>query len=237
MLGALRSPAGWPPPRRLALVVGVSVVLAGSALLAANALDSPVGAGARDKAQPEAPGPVAAGAPAAGGAAANPGAANLPPFAMVLDHRLPASVAGLPPVQQAAKLRAGAMSTRSPERLVELGSVLQLLGDLSSAEFSYRSALRFDPQSVAAQVGLAVVAGGTGADGLALSAQRLRALAVVHPRDQLVSFNQGWVEIYRGRGDPARAALRRTVALGPDTRLGRTATGLLAALAKIRIGP
>jgi Tfp pilus assembly protein PilF len=129
------------------------------------------------------------------------------------------------------------MSSRNPERFVELGSVLQLVGDLRSAEFSYRSALTFDPQSVAAQVGLAVVAGGTGADGLATSSERLRALAVVHPRDQVVSFNQGWLEIYRGRADPARAALRRTVALGPDTRLGRTATGLLAALAKIRIGP
>jgi hypothetical protein len=236
MLGALRSPAAWPSPRRLAIVFGISIVLAGSALLAANALDSPVGEGARDKAQPAATGSVAAGAAAAGAPAAQPGAASLPPFAMVLDHRLPASVAGLPPLQQAVKLRARAMSTRSPERLVELGSVLQLLGDVRSAEFSYRSALTFDPQSVAAQVGLAVVAGGTGADGLATSSERLRALAVVHPRDQLVSFNQGWLEIYRGRADAARAALKRTVALGPDTRLGRTATGLLAALAKIRIG-
>jgi hypothetical protein len=232
VLGALRSPAAWPPPRRLAIVVGISIVLAGSALLAADAQDSRVGEGARDKAQPAAPGPVAAGATAP----AEPGAASLPPFAMVLDHRLPASVAGLPPLQQAVKLRARAMSTRSPERLVELGSVLQLLGDVRSAEFSYRSALTFDPQSVPAQVGLAVVAGGTGADGLATSSERLRALAVVHPRDQLVSFNQGWLEIYRGRADAARSALKRTVALGPGTRLGRTATGLLAALAKIRIG-
>lgn len=233
MLGALRSPPAWPSRRHLAMIVGVWIVLAGGALLVANALDSPVGEGARDKAQPEAPGPVTLGA----AAAAKPGVANLPPFAMVLDHRLPAGVAGLPPLQQAVKLRAGAMSSRSPERLVELGSVLQLLGDIPSAEFSYRAALKFDPQSVAAQVGLAVVHGGTGADGLATGSERLRVLAAAHPRDQLVSFNQGWLEIYRGQADAARVALKRTVALDPNTRLGGTATALLAALEKISIGP
>jgi len=216
------------PLRGLALVVGVWIALTGGALLVANALDSPVGAGARDKAQPEAPGTVATTGPQVG---------NLPPFAMVLDHPLPAGIAGLAPARQAEELRTRAMSTRSPERFVELGSVLQVLGDAESAEFSYRSALRFDPQNVAAQVGLAVVDGTTGAEGLAIGAERLRALAADHPRDQLVSFNQGWLEIYRGRGDVAREALERTVDLGPATRLGRTAQALLAALEEISLGP
>lgn len=214
------------------MVVGVWVALAGGALLGANALDSPVGEGARDAAQPAPPGSVATDdpdAPSTSEAPATP-AASLPPFAMVLDHPLPADVAVLPPTQQAEQLRVRAMRTRSPERLVELGSVVQFLGDTVSADFAYRSALKYDPESVAARVGLAVIDGGTGAAGLARSSERLRALAATHPREQLVSFNQAWVDIYRSKGAPARAALKRTVALGPGTRLGRTATTLLAAL-------
>lgn len=226
VLDTLRSPAGRPPWRRLALVLGVWIALAGGALLVANALDSPSGESARDEAQPAAPGPVAT----------TNAAADLPPFAMVLDHRLPAAVAGLAPARQAERLRGLAMSTRNPVRFVELGSVLQVLGDTASAEFSYRSALKFDPGNMAAQVGLAVINAGNGADGLTDAARRLGALAATHPRSQLVRFNQAWVAIYRGRADTAQAELRRTAALGPDTRLGRTATALLAALEKIQLG-
>jgi tetratricopeptide (TPR) repeat protein len=218
------------------MVVGVWVALTGSALLIANGLDSPVGEGARDKAQPEAPGAVArSDSPGAVGTP-DPGVANLPPFAMVLDHRLPSGIAGLAPAQQAQELRERAMSTRSPERLIELGSVLQLLGDPASAEFSYRSALEFDPQSVAARVGLAMV-DGTAGGGLAAVAKRLQGLAAAYPRDQLISFNQAGLELYRGRADAARAALERTVALGATSRLGRTAATLLAASKQVQIGP
>ena len=233
---ALRSPARQLPLRRLAMVVGVWVALAGGALLIANTLDSPVGEGARDKAQPAAPAAAAAGA-GTGATAQDPEVANLPPFAMVLDHRLPAGIAGLAPAQQALELRTRAMSSRDPERFVELGSVMQVLGDPASAEFSYQSALKFDPQNVGAQVGLATVGGTAGGDGLATAGERLRALATIHPRSQLISFNLAWVEIYRGQARPARAALQRTVALGEATRLGRTATSLLAATEKIQLGP
>jgi hypothetical protein len=61
-------------------------------------------------------------------------------------------------------------------------------------------------------------------------------LAAAHPRDQVVSFNQAWVALYRSRVDEARAALRRTEALGPATRLGRTAGALLAASEKVTFG-
>ena len=226
------------------MVLGVWLVLTAGALLAANAMDDPVGAGARDAAQPAVPGEIA-DAPAtvdgtepAGGAAAAAGDTAdeqppLPPFAMVLDHRMPADLAGLPPAQQAVALRTRAMSTNSPVRLVELGSVLQFLGDLQSADFSYRAALKADPGNIPAQVGLAVVAGGEGAGGLDAAARNLRTLAAAHPRAQIVTFNQAWVEIYRGRAAPARAALERTVALGPDTRLGRTSTALLTTIGRI----
>jgi hypothetical protein len=224
---ALSSPPARPPLRRLAIVVGVWVALAGGALLTANALDSPVGEGSRDAAQPVAPGPVAE---------ADPPVAGLPAFAMILDHPLPPDVVDLPPAEQAESLRLRAISTRDAARFVELGSVMQTLGDAQSAQFSYQSALTFDPESVAARVGLAVAAGTSGADGLDLAAQRLRGLATTYPRSQVVSFNQAWVEIYRRRGDLARAALKRTVALGAETRLGAAATALLDALDQVGAG-
>lgn len=228
MSGTLTSRAPRIPRRRLAAVAVAWLALVGSAVLIATALDSPVGAGSRDEAQP---------APAAQVAAPDPGVGRLPPFAMVLDHALPAGVAGRRPARQAVELRVRAMRTRDPARFVELGSVLQLLGDTASARFSYESALRFAPGDVGAQVGLAVIDGGGGSQGLARSAARLAALAATHPRDQLISFNQAWIAVYQGDGAAARAALTRTTALAPGTRLGRTATGLLAALDQITVAP
>lgn len=234
-----RSPRGPRPPlRRLGVLLGVWAVLVAGALLVANGLDSPVGEGARDEAQPAALGPVAtATTPTAPTAPTAPGVGSLPPFAMVIDHALPAGVAGLAPAEQAERLRTLAMRTRNPARFVELGSVMQVLGDRESAEFSYRSALKFDPQSIGAKVGLAVIDGGSGPEGLTRSASRLEALAADHPRDQLVSFNQAWVAIYRQRGREARAALERTVGLGRDTRLGRTSSALLVAIDTIELDP
>ena len=235
---ALRSPAHRPPFRRLAIVVGIWVALTAGALLIANSLDSPVGEGARDKAQPSAP--AVPGAQAGTGAAAlapDAGTANLPPFAMVLDRNLPADIAGLEPSQQAEQLRIRAMATRDPDTFVELGSVLQRLGDRASAQFSYQSALRFDPENLGAKVGLAMVAGSSSGDGLVTVGTQLRQLATANPRSQLVSFNQAWLEIYRGRGQPARAALQRTVDLGAGTRVGRTAAALLDATARAQADP
>lgn len=209
------------------MALGVWIVVAGGALLVAHALDSPVGQGARDEAQPAVPGPVAS---------PDGGLGSLPPLAMVLDHALPASIADLPPIQQAQLLRTRAAAAPGAGRSVELGSVLQLLGDAADAQAAYRAALASDPRSVGARVGLALVDGATGADGLALGAQRLGELARAHPRDQLVSFNRGWLEIYRRRAAPAERAWRRTIALGPRTRLGRTATALLGTLVNSSTG-
>ena len=69
-----------------------------------------------------------------------------------------------------------------------------------------------------------------GGQAQAAGAARLRGLAAENPRSQLVAFNQGWLAIYRRQAAPARAAWTRTVALGEDTRLGRTAAALLASL-------
>jgi hypothetical protein len=235
------------PPRRLLAVAGVWLALTGGAVLVAGALDQPVGAGERDAAQPAAPDPVAeaparpgegAGAGAAGGdpadgGAASPDAIRLPPFAMVLDHQLPSVVAGLEPSAQAEELRQRAMATNDPVTLVELGSVLQVLGDAQSAEFSYRSALDADPGNLAARVGLAVVPATAGPGGLDDAAGALDALAADEPGSQLVHFNRAWVALYAGDEARARAALQRTLDLGAGTRLGRTAQTLLVAMRSV----
>jgi thioredoxin-like negative regulator of GroEL len=148
---------------------------------------------------------------------------------MVLERRLPADVAGLPPAQQVEQLRLEAMATKDPATLVALGSLLQVLGDEQSAAFSYRSAVEADPGNVAARVGLAVVPA-TAARDLDAAAAALRDVAADNPRSQIVRFNQAWLDLYRGRDEAARRALRRTVALGGGTRLGRTAATLLAAM-------
>ena len=115
--------------------------------------------------------------------------------------------------------------------------MLQRLGDRASAQFSYQSALRFDPENLGAQVGLAMVEGSSSGDGLLTVDTRLRQLATAHPRSQLVSFNQAWLQIYRGRARPARVALQRTVDLGAGTRLGLTAASLLQATARAQADP
>jgi hypothetical protein len=210
--------------RHLAIVLAVWAVAAGGALLVADALDSPVGAGARDEAQPAVPGPVEvpeSGLADAGG--------ELPPLALVLDRPLPAGVADLPPARQVERLRRLAADDPTPRRLVELGSALQLAGDQAAARRAFADALRRSPGDVAARTGLAMTRAG-GDAGLARATADLSALAREHPRSQIVAFNQGWVEIYRRRAEPARAAWERTVALGPGTRLGNTATALLDAL-------
>lgn len=212
-------------PRRLAVLLGVWIVAVGAALLIADALDSPVGEGARDEAQAVAPGgpvQVPGGALAAGD--------GLPPLALVLDRPLPDGVGDLPPIRQAVRLSELARSDPDPRRLVELGSVLQLLGDPENATRAYRAAAARAPDDLAARAGLAMVEGAGGGAGLARAAAGLAALAREHPEDQLVAFNQGWVEIYRRRAAAAERAWERTVELGADTRLGRTAIALLTEL-------
>jgi hypothetical protein len=226
-----------PPARRLAALAGVWVALTGGALAIAGALDQPVGAGERDAAQPAVPGAVSeapagaqdTGTPSEPSTAGSDEVAQLPAYGMVLDRRLPADVAGLPPAQQVERLRMEAMATKDPATLVALGSLMQVLGDEESAAFSYRSALDADPGHVAARVGLALAPATAGRD-FDGAAAALQEVAADHPRSQVVRFNQAWLDLYRGRDEAARSALRRTVALGADTRLGRTAATLLAAM-------
>jgi tetratricopeptide (TPR) repeat protein len=217
-----------PSPRRLATVLGVWALVAGGAILVALALDSPVGAGDRDVARPAAPGEVAAP-----GEAMGPG--ELPPLALVLDTPPPDGIGQLPPIAQVERLRQLAAGG-SPRRLVELGAALQLLQQGDAAREAYEAALRVAPGDVAARVGLAMVEGATGDAGLRRAGAQLERLARERPRDQLVSFNQGWLALYGGLRDTAERAWRRTVALDPTSRLGRIAPVLLRALESMPSG-
>jgi hypothetical protein len=110
---------------------------------------------------------------------------------------------------------------------VELGSAYQAVGLGREARDAYRAALQRSPGEVAALAGLAMVHGAGSPKGLEIAAHDLRGLRLAHPRSQLVAFNEGWVAAYRRRPKETVADLRRAIALGPGTLLGRTATGLV----------
>ena len=212
--------ASRPPLRRIAIIIGVWVVVAGGALLLATALDSPVGEGSRDVAQPAAPGTVA-----------EPAASDqLPPLALVLGREPPADVRDLPPIEQATRLRDQVLQGAPAARWIELGSLLQQLGRGPMAGGAYQNALSLEPGNLEAQVGLALVDGATGPEGATRAAATLSDLAAANPDSQVVAFNQGWLAVYRARASAARAAWERTIALGANTSLGLNAAALLDAL-------
>lgn len=205
--------------------------MTGAALVWAKALDDPVGAGARDAAQPAAVGRVAGSgampSTAAGDVSAPEG---LPPLALVVDTPIPADLQGLDARDAAVRLRDRVLSGGTAEEWVLLGSLLQQLDRGPMAAGAYRAALQLDPGDLGAQIGLALVDGATGSAGAERAAAELRRLEAAHPTSQLVAFNQGWLAAYRRQVAPARAAWRRTVALDPGSRLGQTATTLIRAL-------
>jgi hypothetical protein len=212
-------------------VLGIWIVVAGGAILLAKALDSPVGAGARDEAQPAVPGPVAA-------LDTDPGVSGDTFLALFPADALPADIAALPKDQRAARLRAlvaagaGGASVR-----VALGAALQAQGDGAGAERAYRDALRVAPGDLSARVGLAMVLGAQAPPGPARAAARLAALASANPGSQVVLFNQGLLAVSRGRAGEARQDWNRTAAAGATTRLGILAARALDALAKVQTTP
>lgn len=206
---------------RLIIAGGVGVVAVVVALLVGSALNSPVGAGGRD-----APAMPAAVADADAGTEA-----GLPPLALVLDAAPPDDIGTLPARDQVPRLQALATDGAPAQRFVELGAALQGLGEGSQAQAAYRTALERDPGNIGAQVGLTLVPAAVGTpSAMATAADRLSRLAEAHPDSQLVEFNRGWLEIYRGNAGPAATALLRTQAIDRATPLGQAADGLLTAL-------
>ncbi len=226
MAGEPAPPPRPPAPsrgRRLGIVLGVWAVLLGGAVLAAAALDQPVGSGERDGAQPQAPGAVADGT-------ADGLADGLPPLTLILDRPLPGGIADLAPIRQPARLEALAQRTGVARRYTELGAALQTLGDEEGATAAYRAALRAGGDELAAETGLALVQATGGGDGPARADDRLAALAAAHPGSALVAFNRGWLAVYRRDADLARESWARTIALDPGSRLARVSRALIASL-------
>jgi hypothetical protein len=219
-----------PSSRWVAAVVGIWIAVAGGAILVARELDSPVGAGARDEAQPAVPGPVAQ---------LDEDGGSEEPFFLALfpPDPLPAAIAGLPPAEQVARLRALVAGGAGVRTHVALGAVLQGQGDGAGAAEAYRGALEVAPGDLSARVGLAMVTGAQAPPGPDRAAARLARLASAHPRSQVVLFNQGVLAVARQQAGEARAAWQRTVALGPRTRLGLLAARALQALQAVAGAP
>jgi hypothetical protein len=213
---------------RILAVVGAWAVLTAAAIGIAIALDDPVGAGSRDAAQPAAVGEVAD--PEGAGAADVSAPEGLPPLALVLGTAPPADLAGLGAREAAVRLRDRVATGGTADDWLLLGSLLQQLGRGPMAAGAYRATLDLRPGDEGALVGLALVDGATGPEGATRAAAELARLARERPRSQVVAFNQGWLAAYRRQADAARAAWRRTVALGAETPLGRSAATLLDAL-------
>jgi tetratricopeptide (TPR) repeat protein len=215
-----------------------------AAILIALALDSPVGAGARDEAQPAAPGGRVAEAPAQQAPAAPaqeapgaPGAAtaSLPPLTLVSDRGTPAELADVPPGERVSVLRARAEGGTGPAAWVDLGVALQQTGAQADAAEAFREALRQDPGHVPALAGLAMAEGAAGG-GLDRAAAELARLEAAHPGSQIVAANAGWVDFYRGRPEAARAAFERALALGGEGRVALIARALIEALNQGALG-
>jgi len=213
-----------PPARRVSsrgvvVAMTVAVVLGGAALGLAATLNSPVGAGGRD----------APAMPASPEATEDQNLANLPPLALVVETAPPADIAALPVPKQVARLRARAARSGSTAHLLGLGVGQQQVDDQAAAARTYRRVLDAEPGNTAALAGLAMATARTEGT-IADAADELDALAASYPEDQTVAFNRGWVAFYRLDGAAARDAFDRTLEMGADTRLGRTAQALLAAL-------
>ena len=213
---------GRPPWRRVGVLVTVWLAVSAIALVAATALDDPVGAGPRDEARPIIAGPVV-----------EPGQEltgrddGLPPLALVLERPLSAELLNLPIEARIEELRRIAATSADPRRLVELGAQYQQAGNTTAAREAYRDALRLDRDDLAARVGLQMAAAAEGTAGQTRAARALAGLARSRPTSQILQFNRGWLDIYRRRFDAAIASFGRARDIDPDSPLGTTAAELI----------
>lgn len=225
------------PARLLAAAAGAAVVGLGLWGVA-NALDSEPPQEARRQA-PLNVGPGASAVPQAPmstsmtGTSTAPAQPQLPPLTIILDRPAPDGIGELDAGQQVVRLRDLTRTDGSPRRWVELGRAQLELGDSTSAETSFRRALR-DGDDPAARVGLTFARfarGGASNESRALD--EMARLSARYPRNQLVAFNHGWLAAYGRDAATVQAAWKRTVRLGPRTPLGRVAADLLT---RIRSG-
>jgi Flp pilus assembly protein TadD len=119
-----------------------------------------------------------------------------------------------------------------PNPLLERGSRLQAQGHQRSAESVYLQAVRAHPGDDEARVAAAVAR--FDKDNLSASFSRLGPLTRRFPRSQAVRFYLGYLLAWTGQRDPAIAQFRKTVALDPGSKLGKSAGQFLASMEKVR---
>lgn len=214
------------PTGRWLVLGGAWVAVASLAFLGARALDSPVGSGPIDEAQP-----IVVGAIVEPGAELTGLPSELPPLAMVLNDAPPPGVADLAPPERAERLAALAEGS-DPGLLVllHLGVALQSTGDGQAAADAYRRAAAAAPDSNAPQVGLLMVEAASGSAGRERATERLARLATLNPDDQIVTFNRGWLAVYQRDPEVALEAWEQTRRTDARSPLGLAASQLVAAI-------
>jgi hypothetical protein len=142
------------------------------------------------------------------------------PWEIAADNLLhPQYLAGDPPFRPVGADQVG---------LLEQGARLQAEGHRHSAERLFLRAAKLHPADDQAQVAAAV--GRFDKSDLAAAFGRLGPLTRRFPGSQSVRYYLGLLLAWTGQRDPALAQLRKTVALGPSTTLGKGAQALLTAI-------
>ncbi len=209
---------------RFFVALGVAGVVAVAAILVAVALNH--GSGSK----PITPATIAAGPVVSPSAQSPSGQGALPPLAIVLDRTDAAR--SMAANNQIIALH-GLLATKPTSTIyLDLGQEYMAIGDQTSALTAFAHAAALAPNTPEPLVGLAMTGGMSGTAGLDQASQQLTTLASRFPTNQVVTFNQGWLALYRRDPATVRDAWRRTVALGPKTNLGATAAIFLTQIAK-----
>lgn len=154
---------------------------------------------------------------------------GLPVFVPGFDP--PADLARLTPPAQLAALAAAARR-RGPRPKLLYGVALQRLGQPVSAERQYAAAAAAAPGDPEARVAEAVGLFTKANPSMAFA--RLGPLARRFPQAPTVRFHLGLLLLWIGQVEQAKRELRRAVAEGPNTRLGREASRYLRSLGGVR---
>jgi Flp pilus assembly protein TadD len=153
------------------------------------------------------------------------GPPGLPTFMPSFDA--PARIRALSPPRQVAVLREAAR-TDGVDAKILYGVALQKLGHPVSAEREFAAAAQESPNNPEARVAAAVGLFDKANPGKAFS--RLGPLVRVFPHAQTVRLHLGLLLVWIREFPKAREELRKAVAEGPGTPLGKQASRLLQAL-------
>jgi cytochrome c-type biogenesis protein CcmH/NrfG len=215
-------PAATPDERakrqrtiRFLAAVGIAGVVAIAAVFVAVGLNQPSGS---------------SGTSTSTGGTSTAAQAKLPQLAVVIDRTDP--VAAMTASNQAIALHAMIQTRPTAARYMALGQVEMSLADQAAAVDAFSHAARIEPNSPDPMVGLAMAQAMTGGGGYDAANAQLQALAARFPNSQVVTFNLGWLALYRRDVATVKTSWARTVGLGPKTQLGTTAKVLLTQIGK-----